>query len=211
MTIAMLLRTKPVSAAAIPVSELRIAMTTGMSAPPMGSTIEAPTASAAAKSSHISNLAVEPLCNQMMSTPITAMAMPSPALTIFWLGKVIGRPEIISWSLRKATRLPVSEIEPMTAPSTIDVTSGRPIPVLCMNSETDTSAAVAPPMPLKMATICGMAVIATRRDMIEETAPPMAIARMIRPILVQSMRPPVSISLLNRVATSAIAIPRPAS
>ncbi len=53
----------------------------------------------------------------------------------------------------------------MAVPSTIDVAS--PIPIVSparvslRNSATETSAAVAPPMPLNSATICGIAVICT--------------------------------------------------
>ena len=63
--------------------------------------------------------------------------------------------------------LPVNEIAPMAVPSTIDVASpapiGSPSRVRRRYSATETSAAVAPPMPLNSATICGIAVICTVR------------------------------------------------
>ena len=65
----------------------------------------------------------------------------------------------------KAMTEPLNEIEPMIVPRTIEITTPRDrswwAPV---NSATETSAAVAPPMPLKTATLCGIAVILTRRD-----------------------------------------------
>jgi hypothetical protein len=64
-------------------------------------------------------------------------------------------------------RLPVNDTAPMIVPSTIDVDSPIPIAVperaRRRNSATDTRAAVAPPMPLNSATICGIAVICTVR------------------------------------------------
>ncbi len=91
------------------------------------------------------------------------MAANSAALMAFWLGKVTGRPLISSWSLRKAITLPVREIEPMMTPRMIESASPPGTSVLWLNSATETRAAVAPPMPLKMATIWGIAVIFTRR------------------------------------------------
>ena len=44
------------------------------------------------------------------------------------------------------------------------------------NTTMDTSAAAPPPTPLKMATICGIAVILTRRAAGTATAAPMAMA-----------------------------------
>ncbi len=49
-----------------------------------------------------------------------------------------------------------------------------------MNSVTDTSAAAPPPTPLKMATICGMAVIFTSRAAGTPMTAPMAMAMMMR-------------------------------
>ena len=66
---------------------------------------------------------------------------------------------------------PVSDTEPMTAPSRVAIIGivgssaapGPASPVAVRNSETATTAAAPPPAPLKMATIWGMAVIGTRR------------------------------------------------
>ena len=110
-----------------------------------------------------------------------------------------GRPEISSCSLPKAIMLPVKEIEPMMMPSTMETISPRPMSSLCRNSTRETSAAVAPPMPLKMATICGMAVILTRRAAKAESAAPMARPTRISKIL---CRPG-----MNSVATMATAMP----
>ncbi len=73
-------------------------------------------------------------------------------------------------SLPKATTDPVRLTPPMTAPSRVAITgmAGNRLPEAAWpaesrNSETATTAAAPPPAPLKMATICGMAVIGTRR------------------------------------------------
>ena len=60
----------------------------------------------------------------------------------------IGLPGSNSCSLAKATIEPVNEIEPMMQPITIATFSPVPMLVLCENSPSETSAAVAPPMPL---------------------------------------------------------------
>ncbi len=63
-------------------------------------------------------------------------------------------------------RLPVKEIAPIAVPRTIDVLSPigtAPPRDMRRYSATDTRAAVAPPIPLNRATICGIAVIWTVR------------------------------------------------
>ena len=68
----------------------------------------------------------------------------------------------------------------MTAPSSVAMTnaSGRSSPGLSSvsrrNSTTATSAAAPPPAPLKIATICGIAVIGTRRAPRTPTIEPIA-------------------------------------
>ena len=73
------------------------------------------------------------------------------------------------WSLPKATTDPVSDTEPMTAPSRVAIigmvgsSSARTgLAGRRQELETATTAAAPPPAPLKMATIWGMAVIGTR-------------------------------------------------
>ena len=66
---------------------------------------------------------------------------------------------------------PVSDTEPMTAPSRVAImgmAGSRSAPgpaseVAVRNSDRATTAAAPPPAPLKIATICGIAVIGTRR------------------------------------------------
>ena len=81
-------------------------------------------------------------------------------------GKSIGCPGRISCSLPKAIRLPLKEIAPMAMPNAPEIAAPSPArspwPLARRNSAIETSAAVAPPMPLKSATICGIAVIWTR-------------------------------------------------
>ncbi len=55
----------------------------------------------------------------------------------------------------------------------------RDFPGTEMNSVSDTRAAAPPPTPLKMATICGIAVILTRRAAGTPTTAPMAMATMM--------------------------------
>ena len=79
---------------------------------------------------------------------------------------------------------PVSETEPMIAPSRVAIMNGSDSsspgcsPASRRNSARATTAAAPPPAPLKMATICGMAVIGTRRapstPITEPTRPPTA-------------------------------------
>ncbi len=114
----------------------------------------------------------------------------------------MGVPVISAWSLAKAIRLPAKETEPITMLKTLGKTSAKGGCELCSrSSETATRAAAPPPTPLKRATICGMAVILTRR------APraPMGIP-IKRPISVITM--PASVKCSSGiVASNAIAMP----
>ncbi len=91
---------------------------------------------------------------------------------------MIGRPPISSWSFAKATIDPENEIEPISAETMMresmskwGVRLGR---MLC-SSASATSAAAPPPTPLNSATICGIAVIFTRRAATAPKPPPISI------------------------------------
>src|SRR2546430_17212242 len=76
----------------------------------------------------------------------------------------MGVPVIKACSLDKATRLPAKDTEPITMLKTLGKARANGGCEPCKSSsETATSAAAPPPTPLKRATICGMAVILTRR------------------------------------------------
>src|SRR5256714_12841234 len=83
-------------------------------------------------------------------------------------------------SLAKATRLPAKE----TPAITIEKTLGKAIAnagcaLWLSSSEMATNAAAPPPTPLNAATICGIAVIFTRRAEIAPTGAPIAIPRTV--------------------------------
>ena len=105
---------------------------------------------------------------------------PAPPVTSCEPGYFTGREAMTPWSLPQATTEPVSDTEPMIAPSSVAMTkaSGSSSPgwrsTSRRNSTTATSAAAPPPAPLKMATICGMAVIATRFAPSQPAIAPMA-------------------------------------
>jgi hypothetical protein len=93
--------------------------------------------------------------------------------------KTIGLPGRTSWSLPKATRLPEKLIEPINAENSMAPMSS---PATCplsgasrWNSAAAMSAAAPPPTPLKSATICGIAVIFTRRAEANPITVPTAI------------------------------------
>ncbi len=69
--------------------------------------------------------------------------------------------------MAKAIMLPLKEIDPMKMPSAVASASPElmcaPDRVNSVKWAISTSAAVPPPIPLKSATICGMAVICTVR------------------------------------------------
>jgi hypothetical protein len=75
--------TKPVADAARPVHALSSEITTGMSAPPIGSTNRTPNASAPASSATRSASSCGPTT---MATPRPTIPASSAALTIFWAG-----------------------------------------------------------------------------------------------------------------------------
>ena len=75
--------------------------------------------------------------------------------------------------------LPENETAPIIRPSRIAMTSptdAPPAPVARRYSSVETSAAAPPPAPLKMATICGIAVMGTCRAPTKPITVPIAIA-----------------------------------
>ena len=158
-------RTKPVTAAAIPVKEFSRAMITGMSAPPTGRTDSTPRMRAPTAKTMISTA---PPCSRVIASPMPTRAPSSTPLISCWRGQVIGVPRIHSWSLAKAIRLPLKLIPPIrqlsrmvTAPMVSS--DGWPEEVTRWKSPRAIRAAAPAPIPLKRATSWGMAVIATRR------------------------------------------------
>ena len=153
--------TNPVAAAARPVKAFSSEITTGMSAPPIGSTKTIPNSAAtpiAAASSQNST--------ETIATAASAIAPTNrSALPTCWAGYVIGRPLISSWSFPKATSEPENEIEPTSAEMTVATPRSTPTSPACAqtlwNSTSETRAAAPPPTPLNSATICGIAVIFT--------------------------------------------------
>ena len=87
-------------------------ITTGMSAPPIGSTNITPKTSASAMSATIAHCASTPAT---IATPSASRAAEHETFTTFWPGKTIGRPLTSSWSFANATSEPEKEIEPISA------------------------------------------------------------------------------------------------
>ena len=102
-------------------------MTTGMSAPPMGSTNMLPSIAAETRIAMNSSSDSEPAA---MATAQPTAISSSAALTNCWPGSWIGRPGRISWSLPKAMFEPQKEIEPMIAANRMGMrsSSGRSPP-----------------------------------------------------------------------------------
>ena len=166
----------PVAAAARPVNAFRSEITTGMSAPPIGSTNSTPNSAAPAAIAHSNHCSSAPAT---ITAPATTHAPSNSAFPICWPGYVIGRPRISSWSLANATIEPANEIDPISAERTIAVLMSRCRPpgagARRWNSANEMSAAAPPPTPLNSATICGIAVIFTRRAATSPKPPPMTI------------------------------------
>ena len=167
--------TKPVAAAANPVNAFRSEITTGMSAPPIGSTNTTPNRAAtriAAASSHQLTVAIA-------AAPRAIEPTNSSAFPTCWPGYVIGRPLIRSCSFPNAIIEPANEIEPTSAENTVETPRSTPTSPLSAqtvwNSTSETNAAAPPPTPLNSATICGIAVIFTFRAPTSPIAEPIAI------------------------------------
>ena len=187
----------PAAAALRPVKAFRVEMTTGMSAPPIGSTASTPSAPADTRSSQKSSsdsvpaaIATARPTDTSASSPLTALGMRKPRLSD-------------SWSLRKAMFEPQKEIDPMIAANSIGISvSSGGLPPSSSASRYSTrliSATAPPPTPLNSATICGIAVIFTLRAAGIPTAVPIA-----RPTTSSGQSP---IRSSSSVATTAIAMP----
>ena len=107
---------KPVAAAARPVNAFSSEITTGMSAPPIGSTKSTPNTSEPSTISTSSHCFSAPAT---IAIPAATIAANSARFTTCWPGYVIGRPWISSCSFANATIEPANEIEPISTASTI--------------------------------------------------------------------------------------------
>ena len=162
----------------MPVKALRSEMTTGMSAPPIGSTNSTPNARAprmiATSSASFSTPAT-------IATPRPMSTASRRRLPYFWPGYVIGRPVMSSWSFAKAIMLPAKETAPMSAERTIATETFRSrspgSAIELWKSASAMSAAAPPPTPLNSATICGIAVIFTARAAYAPIGAVMAMTR----------------------------------
>ena len=170
-------------------------MTTGMSAPPIGTTASTPSAPAESRISQNSSSDSEPAA--ITTASATGIAS-SSAVDPPWAS--CSPPFISSCSFRKAMFEPQKEIEPMIAANRIGISSsaGRSPPAP-RNSTTLISATAPPPTPLNSATICGIAVIFTLRAAGTPTATPIAT-----PTTISSQSPTPGCS---SVANTAIAMP----
>ena len=105
----------PAAAAARPVNAFSSEITTGMSAPPIGSTNRLPSTAAAIRTAM--NSACEGSESWLAASTTQPARIPASRmpLTMCWPGKRIGRPEISSWSFAKAMFEPQNETEPTTS------------------------------------------------------------------------------------------------
>ena len=109
----------PVAAAERPVKAFSSEMTTGMSAPPMGSTTHSPSTPAATRIASMSSSASEPA---VIATAQATATASSARLRTCWSGPmVMGRPGMSSWSLPKATFEPQKETEPTIAAKSVKI------------------------------------------------------------------------------------------
>src|SRR4051795_11372387 len=105
----------PMPAAAHPEYELSMEMTTGMSAPPIGTMISTPNRNAAAVSSQKAMWLSARTSQTIKSRIATASAM----LMAWRAGRMIGAPLMRPESLRNAMTEPVNVMAPMPRPSDI--------------------------------------------------------------------------------------------
>ena len=147
MIIAALSSTKPSKPTARPVRALYKEITTGMSAPPMGSVIATPRISANTKSSDTTG------SPDSAPTPLTTMK-PKPTvisniakLTNFWPEK---RTDLVikPCNLANAIRLPLKETAPMNPPTAAMVRCTGLCSLPLYSSTAAIAAAAPPPMPL---------------------------------------------------------------
>ena len=187
----------PAAAAAIPEYELSNAMTTGMSAPPIGMTIIIPMVSA------IIAMAIRGICelgSMMSHTAIAIVAIEMMAFKICLPGISTGWVATIPCNFPKAIMLPVRVMDPMmmdaaTVIDTIRFTSELLFSLII--SAAATIADAAPPNPLNMATICGIAVSWTCRAAIMPISAPMITPTMIHSYLSMSRSMSVTATAMN--------------
>src|ERR1700728_272210 len=108
------LRVNPDAATAMPVNELSSEMSTGTSAPPIGSTKITPSTRARASNTH--KRAVDDVTKIAMTMP--SADRPTTALMSCWAGYVTGRVVMSSWSLTKASAEPANDTAPTKTPNT---------------------------------------------------------------------------------------------
>ncbi len=106
----------PAAAAESPVRAFSREMTTGMSAPPMGSTTMLPSTAAATRIRMNRPSLSEPAA---MATAAPTATVSRARFTSCWPGRTIGLPGISSCSLPKAMLEPQKEIEPTMAANRI--------------------------------------------------------------------------------------------
>ena len=148
---------KPAAAAERPVNAFSSEITTGMSAPPIGSTTRLPSSAAAISTPMNRPCEGSSLLATCQTQAITTPAR-SSALTTCCPGTASGRVGIRSWSLAKAMFEPQKEIEPTTAENRIGISSSSGISALgpkkstvsipWRNSDHAISATAPPPTPL---------------------------------------------------------------
>ena len=142
---------KPAAAAERPVKAFRNEITTGMSAPPIGSTTRLPRIAAATRIRMKSPCEGGSLSIAMITATITT-PIPRIALTNCWPGTESGRVGIRSWSFAKAMFEPQKETEPMIAASRVGISSSSGIApprlIPWRISDQAMSATAPPPTPL---------------------------------------------------------------
>ena len=204
--IAVLFNAMPVAAADSPVNALSKEITTGMSAPPIGSTTMFPS-SAAANRIPMMNSAWE--CTPAASTIAEPTQITnSVALMIVWPGSLIGFPGRISWSFPNAMFEPQNETDPTIAANSVGIcdfsTQNDPPERKWWRYSIQAMIATAPPpTPLNIATICGIAVIRTFRAAGTPTAVPITNPKAIS----HGVLEPLKTCGVSSVATIAIAMP----
>ena len=200
---AVLLSATPVAAAERPVNAFSSEITTGMSAPPIGSTTMFPRTAATSRIPRM-NSACEcvPAARMIALTSATAN---SPRLITACKGSLIGWPGKIAWSFPNAMFEPQNETDPMTAANSdgISVLSGKSPPKWWRYSIQAISAVAPPPTPLNSATICGIAVIWTLRA----AGIPIAVPITSPSAISQGVLDPLSTCGVSSVAMNASAIP----
>ncbi len=134
--------TKPDIAAAVPVKEFRRLMTTGMSAPPMGSTMVTPKVSETAKTTSRARILTSlpsartgdsPAENTSSNVPSRA-TMPRMAVVSVPPGTRMGLPLMSPCSLPEAMSEPAKVMLPMTTPRTTKMVvemSSSGVPTTC--------------------------------------------------------------------------------